>query len=622
MRAFRALYEELDATTSTNSKVAALERFFRTAEGEDAAWALALMTGRRPRRVVSATAMMRWAQEASGLEGWLFDECAMAVGDTAETISLVLDGVGVCARSGIGGVGSGASSLGGEGGREAGLATWMEERILPLRGLDEGEQRARVTRWWREQEQGTVFILCKLLTGGLRVGASKTLAVRGLAGALGRDPAEVSHRIMGDWRPSAGFMRSLRGDQGDVDAPGRGSIDAASRPYPFFLASPIESAPGAAEAIAMATPRLAGTAGSGAMSDGAADLLGGAIEGALGPIAGYLVEWKWDGIRAQLIRRGGNTFLWSRGEELITERFPEIVDAARRLPDGCVLDGEVLAWRNGRPMGYQSLQRRIAREDVSRQIRMSVPCAFMVYDTLEMDGWDVRERTMRERREMTERIVAMASTPSERELERSERILLSPRVDAGTWREAAVLRAQSRRRGVEGLMIKAVDGHYRVGRVRGDWWKWKIEPYTVDLVLIYAQPGHGRRAGLLTDYGFAAWDQGALVAVTKAYSGLNQREIEEIDAWIRAHTRERFGPVRSVEATHVFEIAFEGAAMSGRNRSGIALRFPRISRWRRDKAPGDADSLDSIRTLIAAHGQPQDSQHGRSRDPGLFGQIE
>lgn len=607
MRAFRRLYEDLDATTSTNAKVELLREFFRDVPAGDAAWALALMTGRRPRRVVSAAALVRWAQEASGLEAWLFDECMLAVGDTAETISLILDGVGVCARSEDASDAGGVSDDGTH--EDEGLALWMEERILPLRGLDEHEQRSRVTRWWREHDQPTVYILCKLLTGGLRVGASRTLAIRGLAAALGRDQSEVSHRVMGDWRPTAAFMRSLAQDILAGGASAQSEVEAASRPYPFFLASPIESAPGAAEAIAAARDT------SGAHAEARASALGGAIARVLGPIEGYQLEWKWDGIRAQLIRRGGRTFLWSRGEELITERFPEIVEAARRLPDGVVLDGEVLAWKHGRAMGFQALQRRIAREDVSRQIRAAIPCVFMAYDALEMEGTDVRERPMRERRAGTERAVAAAIAGASSE---SPRLMMSERIDAASWQEAAVLRAGSRERGVEGIMIKAMDAPYRVGRVKGDWWKWKIEPYTADLVLIYAQPGHGRRAGLLTDYGFAAWDNGSLVAVTKAYSGLNQREIEELDAWIRAHTRERFGPVRSVDATHVFEIAFEGAAISGRNRSGIALRFPRIARWRRDKTPAGADSLDAIRTLVSAHGQPKEPP----KELGLFGQFD
>lgn len=606
MRAFRELYEELDATTSTNAKVAALERFFRTAPAEDGAWALALMTGRRPRRVVSAAALVRWARDVSGLERWLFDECMMAVGDTAETISLVLDGVGACAERDTRAAGEWNGHNEG-----AGLATWMEERVLPLRGLDEADQRARVTQWWREHDQATVYILCKLLTGGLRVGASKTLAIRGLSAAIGRDIAEVSHRVMGDWRPTAGFIRSLAEDASTVDATEREAVERASRPYPFFLASPIESAPGAAEAIAAAVGAQAD-----ATPEAVARSLADAIGRVLGPIAGYQLEWKWDGIRAQLIRRGGRTFLWSRGEELITERFPEIVEAARRLPDGCVLDGEVLAWKDGRAMGFQSLQRRIAREDVSRQIRVSVPCVFMAYDVLEFDGVDIREQSTGQRREIVERVVASANAGTRVAGADVARLLLSPGVEVASWEEAAMLRARSRERGVEGLMVKSLDAPYRVGRVKGDWWKWKIEPYSADLVLIYAQPGHGRRAGLLTDYGFAAWENGSLVAVTKAYSGLNQREIEELDGWIRGHTRERFGPVRSVEATHVFEIAFEGAALSGRNRSGIALRFPRVSRWRRDKTPADADSLESIRTLLSAHGNPP------SKEIGLFGQLD
>lgn len=615
MRAFRTLYQSLDATTSTNEKVAALEGYFRSAPAEDAAWALALMTGRRPRRVVSAAAMVRWACEASGLEPWLFDECMMAVGDTAETISLVLDGVGFCARGADSGSRDGVANGPADRTREGdvGLAEWMEDRILPMRGMDEAEKRDRVVRWWRDQDQGTVFILCKLLTGGLRVGASKTLAVRGLAAALDRDVAAVGHRIMGDWRPTAGFMASLTRDVRTSDASEREAIERLSRPYPFYLASSIEAAPGAMEAFSSASNTPAGGSGGAVEAEGRYTAMGDAIGRVLGPIERFQIEWKWDGIRAQLIRRAGRTFLWSRGEELMTERFPEIVEGARRLPDGCVLDGEVLAWKNGRAMGFQSLQRRIARDDVSRGIRLGVPCVFMVYDVLEHEGIDVRGKPLADRRMMADGLIHAMNQGRED----SSKLMLSERIRVDSWGEASRVRGGSRDRGVEGLMVKALDSPYRAGRVRGDWWKWKIEPYSADLVLVYAQPGHGRRAGLLTDYGFAAWDRGQLVAVTKAYSGLNQREIEELDGWIRANTRERFGPVRSVEAVHVFEIAFEGAALSGRNRSGIALRFPRISRWRRDKKPADADTLETIRTLVLAHETPKDA----NQDPGLFGQL-
>ena len=380
----------------------------------------------------------------------------------------------------------------------------------------------------------------------MRVGVSQTLVVRALAQAANLPAPSIAARLMGEWTPAADWYTALLSHER--------TDDDASKPYPFFLASPLEDP----------------------------------VE-TLGAIGDWLIEWKWDGIRAQLVRRGGAVHLWSRGEELITHRFPEIAAAATHLPDGSVLDGEVLAFRDDRPLPFSALQQRIGRQKQVAQLVRAVPVVFMIYDVLEDGGVDVRERPLEERRaRLVERLAADSGV-----------LRASPAVPAESWEVLAAMRAESRARGVEGFMIKRRSSAYGVGRRRGDWWKWKIDPYTIDAVLIYAQPGSGRRASLLTDYTFGVWDRGELVPIAKAYSGLSNEEIAEMDRWIRRHTRERYGPVRHVEPVHVFELGFEAIAASSRHRSGIAVRFPRMLRWRKDKKAEEADTLDAVRALLA-----------------------
>jgi DNA ligase-1 len=407
-------------------------------------------------------------------------------------------------------------------------------------------QRNAIARWWRGLPRTERFILNKLLSGEFRVGVAQTLVVRALAQALGTEPTRVAARLMGDWTPSADWFAS-------IVAPKDDSESDPSQPYPFYLASPLEGSP----------------------QD-------------LGDRADWLVEWKWDGIRAQLIRRAGQTWLWSRGEELITHRFPEIAAAATHLPDGTVLDGEVLAFKDERPMPFSALQQRIGRQKQVAQVMRAVPVVFITYDLLERDGVDVRDLPLTERRAA---LAACVGTPSVMRL--SEEV-------AADWEALAALRLESRERGVEGFILKRRDSTYGVGRRKGAWWKWKIDPLTVDAVLIYAQPGNGRRASLLTDYTFGVWDQGHLVPIAKAYSGLSNAEIEELDKWIRRHTIERHGPVRAVEPVQVFELGFEAIAPSTRHKSGIAVRFPRMLRWRTDKPAAEADTLESLKRLLSS----------------------
>ena len=533
MRAFSELYEELDTTTSTNLKVAAMVRYFKNAAPADAAWAAYILSGRRLKRFIGPTLLWRWLVEASALPEWLVEESSASVGDLAETVALLMES-DVAAASAV---------------PDVALSTWIEDRLLPLREVDEEQQHSAIINWWRTLPYRECFILNKLLTGELRVGVSELLVTRALSEVLHIERADVTRRIMGEWRPSVQFWEGLRSTAPPTSDP--------AAPYPFFLASPLEGDP----------------------------------EATLGAVSNWLAEWKWDGIRSELIRREGKCFIWSRGEDLMTERFPEIIAAAAELPDGVVLDGELVAWRDGAIRPFAELQRRIGRKKLSPAILKQVPVRFLAYDLLEQNSTDVRPLPLRERRERLEALLGGAP----------DILGISPTITASTWEELAELRGESRARAVEGLMLKALDSPYGTGRQRGSWWKWKIEPFSFDGVMLYAQTGHGRRSNLYTDYTFGVWSNDELVPVAKAYSGLNNDEIAELDRWIRAHTTEKFGPVRQVEQTQVFELAYEGIATSNRHKSGIALRFPRIVRRRVDKPATEADKLSDLQAVLEAH---------------------
>ncbi len=527
MKAFADLYTALDETNKTNAKLAALEAYFRVAPPEDAAWVMYFLVGRRPRQAVNGRKLATWAWEEAQVPDWLFGESYDAVGDIAETITLILPETG--AHS------------------DLPLHQWVE-RLHTLRGMAEEAQREAILSAWRDLDRPQRFIWNKLITGGFRVGVSGQLVIRALAKASGIEKAVIAHRLMGDWKPTGDFYRALLSpDSEDADH---------SRPYPFCLAYPVDDN----------------------------------FQETLGDVNDWQVEWKWDGIRAQLIRRDGDVFLWSRGEELVTDRYPEIADAGAGLLDGTVLDGELLVWKDDRVQPFALLQRRIGRKTVSKKETSSFPVVFLTYDILEYRGEDCREQPLTWRRERVEEVVSLAAHP---------RLLLSPIVAAESWRALASIREESRNRGVEGFMLKRNTSTYKLGRQRGDWWKWKIDPYTVDAVLIYAQRGSGKRASLYTDYTFGVWDdEGTLVPFTKAYSGLTDEEIRHVDHFIRQNTREKFGPVRTVTPQLVFELAFEGIQRSSRHKSGIAVRFPRILRWRQDKKIEDADTLETVRALL------------------------
>ena len=525
MRRFAQLYAELDGTNSTNAKLAALERYFREAPPEDAAWAVYFLTGNKPRQVVPSRRMYELAAELSATPMWLMDECYEAVGDLAETVAHVLPPA--------------------VNANDTPLSTWVEERLLPLAGATDEKRAHGLRRAWSELDGTARLVWNKLITGEFRIGASAGSVTRALAAISGLDAAVIAHRLAGAWQPSAERFRALispDGEQGET-----------SRPYPLFLAYAFEG-------------------------DAAT----------LGDIRDWQIEWKWDGIRGQLIRRGAEIHLWSRGDDLINDSFPELVNAGSSLPPGTALDGEIVVWEDGRAASFNALQQRIGRKSPGKALMAKAPATLIAYDLLELHGEDLRGRPLVERRALLESLLASAP-PS---------IRLSPLVEATDWNALAEKRAASRDLGVEGVMLKRRDAPYGVGRVRGPWWKWKIEPYTIDAVLVYAQRGHGRRASLYTDYTFGVWDRGALVPFAKAYSGLTDAEIRKVDTYVREHTLEKFGPVRVVSPDIVCELAFEGIQRSTRHKSGIAVRFPRIARLRPDKKAAEADSLDTVRALL------------------------
>lgn len=528
MRRFAALYQALDATTATGEKLAALRAYFADAAVADAdkAWALWLLLGNRLKRLIAPTLLRQWVGEVTGLSPALVEASYAQVGDLAETIALLLD----------------TAAPRREGAEPLGVAAAVAA-LQALAQLPADVQRAAVLEQWAALPREACYLYTKLLTGSLRVGVSAGLAARALAEHAALPTTVVQQRLAGDWQPSAAGYAALL-------APAGAAMRDASQPYPFCLASPLEAGPES-----------------------------------LGDASDWLAEWKWDGIRAQVIRRDGQTWVWSRGEERLNGRFPEVESLAAHWPDGTVIDGEILAWREGQALPFALLQKRIGRKSVGKKLLADAPVTLLAYDLLEWKGEDFRERALGERRAQLE---ALAETCG---LRTSERI-------SGDWPTLALLRDEARARGVEGLMLKRLDSAYLTGRKRGSWFKWKVGALSVDCVLLYAQAGHGRRANLYTDYTLAVWDGTALVPVAKAYSGLTDEELLKMDRWIRAHTRETFGPVRSVEPLQVFEIAFEGIQASTRHKAGVALRFPRIARWRHDKPPEDADTLDNLKALL------------------------
>ncbi|MBB1599787.1 ATP-dependent DNA ligase [Variovorax sp. UMC13] len=556
MKAFAALYRELDATTSSLAKQAALQRYLQAAAPEDSAWAVYFLAGGKPRQLVPTKLLRLLAQEAAGLPEWLFDESYEAVGDLAETIALLLPPPTET--------------------HELGLAAWITQRLLPLRKLPPEELVAALRAQWPQLAAEERLVYFKLITGSFRVGVSRLQVTQALAAVGALDPKRVAQRLMGythiGGQPSAA-------DYAGLIAPENGSElnqKTSGQPYPFFLAHPFNLPLEQFDAV-------------------------------LGPPSDWIVEWKWDGIRAQLVRRAGVVSLWSRGEELVTDRFPELALMGEALPDGTVLDGEIVVWRKdetspegeGRVQPFAELQRRIGRKTLGPKLLREIPVVLLGYDLLEWEGQDLRAQPQQARRALLDALIAQVRHPQ---------LIASPLLEGADWADLARQREAARAMGVEGMMLKQRHAHYGVGRTKdvGTWWKWKIDPLSVDAVLIYAQRGHGRRASLYSDYTFAVWDgppdapERKLVPFAKAYSGLTDVEMGRVDAVIRKTTIESFGPVRSVKPTLVFELGFEGIARSPRHKSGIAVRFPRMLRWREDKPVEEADTLETLEALLPA----------------------
>ena len=568
MKLFAALYEALDSTTSTHLKLQALVTYFQQASDQDAAWAVYFLAGGKPRQVVKTQLIRTIACERAGVDDWLFEECYQAVGDLAETIAHLLPP---------------ATQT-----HDQGLAQWVSH-LQSLKGQDDDAVSQALIQAWMVLNNTERFLLTKLIGGGFRVGVSKLLVTRALAQFAGLDAKLVAQRMMGytDGKktPTAEHYQQLIAPvhEGDFS-------NEQHQPYPFFLAPAVHDHTQHIER--------------------------------LGHVHDWLAEWKYDGIRAQIVRRGGSTSIWSRGEELLTERFPELVQMAEHWPDGTVLDGEILVWINDQPAAFAMLQTRITRKQVSKKLLQDCPVIFMAYDCLQLEQTDMRLRTQLQRRQLLEEFCHQQTSPLLR---------LSARIQAMSWDELLQLRQGSRARAVEGLMLKHHQAFYGVGRTKdqGVWLKWKGDPLSIDCVLVYAQRGHGRRASLYTDYTFAVWDRSPtgveqaqavidaiaqrepveqttarglprLVPFAKAYSGLSDEEFKQVDAVIRKTTLEKFGPVRSVVPSLVFELAFEGISRSTRHKSGIAVRFPRMLRIRHDKPLDQADSLIQLEHMMGA----------------------
>ena len=530
MRRFADLYSALDA--STQARVDALVAYFSGVDAADGAWALHVLLGKQGKRLITGRRLRQICLEESPLPEWLFDDCYAHVGDSAETITLLWAQVGAGASEPL----------------QHSLQSWMEQLLPAAAALEGSEQAEAVRQLWRGLSRSELLVANKLLTGGLRVGVAQGLVVRALARLSGLEEAQLQHRLMGGFKPSAATLTALL-------APADGAEAVPSRPYPFYLASPLEQQPA-------------------------------------GPASDWQAEWKFDGIRGQLIRRANEVFLWSRGEELIGAAFPELLAAAGCLANGTVLDGEILVWPAGsdQPAPFAQLQRRLGRKAPGRKLLAECPAAFVAYDLLELGGEDLRQRLLSQRRSALEEL--LQDLPETTPTPAAGLLRLSPRLPLTAWEQLEPLRLQAASAAAEGLMLKHLASPYLAGRKRGHWWKHKRDPYTLDAVLLYAQAGSGRRANLFTDYTFGLWNaEGELVSFAKAYSGLNDGEITALDRWIRSHTSERFGPVRAVQPVQVFELAFEGLQRSSRHKSGIAVRFPRIARWRQDKPASEADTL-------------------------------
>jgi DNA ligase-1 len=533
---FAELVKLIGSSTKTNEKLNALVRYFNTADPRDKVWVIAIFSGRRPRRSIKTAQLVKWCLDLTAIPEWLFAESYHTVGDLGETLALLIPDQPQPDRGNFS------------------LHSCLEQ--LQLRSKDEQAQEVFVKNSWLNMNMDERFVFNKLITGNFRIGVSQQMMVNALADTLNEPASLIAHRISGHWDPfNTDYSALLGGDGSSVDL---------SKPYPFYLAYALDSEPGE-----------------------------------LGPIEAWQAEWKWDGIRGQIILREGKLFVWSRGEELMTDKFPEYSVLKDILPSGTVLDGEILCmWSqpdgHWKALPFASLQTRIGRKTITGKHLKDSPVGFIAYDILEYGGEDYRTRPLNERRRVLERIVAQAAHGILR---------VSPVIEMGRWQQLADIRLKARENGSEGLMLKRLDSVYQAGRKRGDWYKWKIDPLTIDGVMIYAQKGHGRRSNLFTDYTFAVRDGEKLVSFAKAYSGLTDKEFLEVDAFVKSNALEKFGPVRTVKPELVFEIAFEGISASSRHKSGVALRFPRINRWRKDKPVSDINTIEDLKKMLERYGK-------------------
>jgi len=537
MKQFANLVNVLGSSTKTNDKLEALADYFAAADEQDKVWVIAIFSGRRPKRAVNSTQLKIWCAELADLPMWLFEESYHTVGDLAETIALLLPDPTSVQSQTLG---------------------WYINQLSLLDRQDEAQKKAFIVSSWMSMTTEERFVFNKLITGGFRIGVSQKVMVNALAKTVALDAPVIAHRISGNWDPATiAFKELLHAGSGIIDY---------SKPYPFYLAYALEDDPTM-----------------------------------LGSPEAWQAEWKWDGIRGQIIKRNDELFVWSRGEELMTDKFPEYNILKDLLPDGTVLDGEIIPAKEGKPLPFALMQTRIGRKTVSKKQLQEAPIFFFVYDLLEYRGIDSRDLPLAERRHQLEQVVKQvydqAGDPAIVPLR------LSPLIPFSSWDKLVAIRTQSRTNGAEGLMLKRTASVYQAGRKTGDWWKWKIDPLTIDAVMIYAQKGHGRRSNLYTDYTFAVKDGDQLVSFAKAYSGLTDQEFAKVDAFVKRNSIEKFGPVRTVKPELVFEIAFEGIAASNRHKSGVALRFPRISRWRTDKKPDEINTLDDLKKLLSAYGK-------------------
>ncbi|MEJ7737471.1 MAG: ATP-dependent DNA ligase [Chitinophagaceae bacterium] len=537
MALFADLVTDISSSTKTNDKLDALANYFILASEKDRVWVIALFSGRRPKRTVNSTQLLTYCIEITGLPSWLFAESYHTVGDLAETIALLLPDAP-------------EPDTDSEPRDQYSLSYYLE-KFIEIEKEDESVRKQFILSSWQHMNQNQQFVFNKLITGGFRIGVSQKMMVNALAKTVRLEPSVIAHRISGNWDPvTTSFTDLLSEDSISVDH---------SKPYPFYLAYAFEE-----------------------------DLH------ALGDAADWQAEWKWDGIRGQLIKRNHELFVWSRGEELMTDKFPEYHALKELLPNGLVIDGEIIPSVNGKPLPFALLQTRIGRKNITRKQLQEAPISFFAYDLLEYDGEDWRTRSMAERRARLEQIIRSFNHFS---------IILSPVIEFSTWDDLTAIRAKARDMNSEGLMLKRKSSIYQVGRKRGDWWKWKIDALTIDAVMIYAQKGSGRRSNLYTDYTFAVKDGEKLVAFTKAYSGLTDKEFGQVDAFVKRNSIEKFGPVRTVKPELVFEIAFEGIAASNRHKSGVALRFPRISRWRKDKKADEINTIEDLKKMLELYGK-------------------